>query len=319
MLRARLDPEILSFIDAVRVEWAKYPPLETISLPEARAIAEKVRAPWTKGGPVMAKTREHVIETEKGSIRVRVHKPMGCAAPAPALIYLHGGGYTLFSIDTHDRLMREYAEEGGFAVVGVDYPLSPEVKYPVALDLITAFMLWLKTHAEGLGLDPDRLALGGDSAGGNLSVATSLRLRDRGEVDVVKAVLSNYAGFSIGCSDEAEAMFGGPDSVMGRDEARFYWSNYLDDMSQAEDPFVSPIYADPRGLPPIFLVIAECDIIAEHSHAMAERFRDAGVRTKVKVYEGAPHSFLEAMSVSRLAREAIADGARFVAEHLAKR
>jgi acetyl esterase len=316
--RAEIDPEILTFIDAVRAEWAKYPPLETIALSEARAIAEKVRAPWAKGGPVMASTTDHVLETAKGSVRVRVHKPVGARNAAPALIYLHGGGYTLFSIDSHDRLMREYAAQGGFAVVGVDYPLSPEVKYPVALDLVTALMLWLRENAASLGLDADRLALGGDSAGGNLSVATALRLRDLGARDLLKAVLANYAGFSIGCSDESEARFGGADSVMGRDEALYYWGNYLRDMSQADDPYVSPLRADLRGLPPTFLVIAECDIIAEHSYAMAECLRAAGVKTESKVYQGAPHSFLEAMSVSNLAREAIGDGARFVTEHIVR-
>lgn len=319
MQRAKIDPEILAFIDAVRVEWAKYPPLETIALSEARAIAEKVRAPWTKGGPVMASAREHVIDTPKGSIRIRVLIPPGCPSPAPAMLYSHGGGYTLFSIDTHDRLMREYAGLGGFAVVAVDYPLSPEAKYPVALDLITELVLWLKTNAESIGLDADRLALGGDSAGANLSVATSLRLRDRDEVASVKAVLSNYAGFLIGCSDEAERMYGGHDSVMGREEALYYWSNYLQDMSQADDPFVSPLRADLRGLPPTLLVVAECDIIAEHSYAMAERLREAGVESECKIYRGAPHSFLEAMSVSKLAREAISDGARFVAKHIVAR
>lgn len=316
MQRAEIDPEILAFIDAVRAEWAKYPPLNSIPLAEARAIAEKVRAPWAKGGPVMADTREHVIETAKGSIRIRLLVPPDCPTPAPAMLYSHGGGYTLFSIDTHDRLMREYAAFGGFAVVAVDYPLSPEAKYPVALDLIAELMIWLKTNAESIGLDSTRLALGGDSAGGNLSVATSLRLRDRGELPIVKAVLANYAGFLIGCSDEAERAYGGEDSVMGRDEARYYWSNYLEDMSQADDPFVSPLRANLRGLPPTMLVVAECDIIAEHSYAMADRLRESGVASECKIYKGAPHSFLEAMSVSKLAREAIADGARFVARHI---
>jgi acetyl esterase len=316
--RADIDPEILTFIDAVRAEWAKYPPLDTIALPEARAIAEKVRAPWAKGGPVMAETRDHILETEQGSVRVRVHKPTGVVSPAPSLIYLHGGGYTLFSIDSHDRLMREYAALGGFVVIGVDYPLSPEVKYPVALDLVVALMLWLKANAEQLGVDADRLALGGDSAGGNLSVATALRLRDMGEADLLKAVLPNYAGFSIGCSDESEARFGGENSVMGRDEALYYWGNYLRDMSEANDPYVSPLRANLRDLPPTFLVIAECDIIAEHSYAMVDALRAAGVMAKSKVYKGAPHSFLEAMSISKLAREAIADGADFVARYITR-
>src|SRR5690606_8787918 len=155
---------------------------------------------------------ERVFDPGAGELRIRVYRPEGAEASAPALVYLHGGGFTLFSIDTHDRLMREYAAAGGFVVIGVDYPLAPEHKYPVALDRIEAFMLWLKDHGGELGVDPARIAMGGDSAGANLSFTTTLRLRERGDMGLVRAILSNYGGFSAHLSDEAEARFGGPGS-----------------------------------------------------------------------------------------------------------
>jgi acetyl esterase len=243
--------------------------------------------------------------------------PEGVAEPAPALVYLHGGGFTLFSIDTHDRIMREYADRGGFAVIGVDYPLSPEAKYPVALDRIEALMLWLKAQGGALGIDPARMAIGGDSAGTNLSFATTLRLRERGEIGIIRAILSNYGYFSTGISDEAEARFGGPGSIMDRAEALQYFANYLNGPDEANDPFACPIHADLAGFPPVFLVIPENDVLAEQSTAMEARLRAAGVAAHSKVYRGATHSFLEAMSVSALAREGLQDGAAFIRAALA--
>lgn len=312
-----IDPEIRYFLDAMSARWAAHPPLASLDYPGQRAVCEAVRARWAEGGPSMARTVERVFDPGAGPLRIRVYLPEGAREPAPALVYLHGGGFTLFSIDTHDRLMREYAAAGGFAVVGVDYPLSPEHKYPVALDRIEALMLWLRDHGDALGVDGSRLAMGGDSAGANLSFATALRLRDRGEGRLVRAILSNYGYFSNVISDEAEAAFGGPTSNLDRDEALAYYANYLTDMArECADPLVCPLLADMTGMPPVFLVIPQCDLLTEQSQAMAVRLRAAGVETSDKIYPGATHSFLEAMSVAVVAREAIADGARFVAQAL---
>lgn len=311
-----LEPGVRQFLTTLRAGWASHPPLETLSFPEQRAVVEQVRARWAQGGPTMARTTERTFDPGAGELRMRVHIPSGVAEPAPALVYLHGGGFTLFSIDTHDRLMREYAERGGFAVIGLDYPLAPEAKFPEALDRIEAFMLWLADHGGELGVDPARIAMGGDSAGATLSFATCLRLRDRGRLSIVHALLSNYGGFSARISDEAEARFGGPGSIMDRAEAGQYYRNYLNDPAEADDPYACPINADPTGFPPAFLVIPELDIVNENSIAMAARLEAAGVETVSKIYVGAIHSFLEAMSVSKLAREAISDGAAFVRTHI---
>jgi len=314
-----LDPEIAAFLAEMKARWAQHPPFDTLDFPGQRAVCEAVRAYWAEGGPDMARTIERVFDPGAGKLHVRVYFPEGVREPAPALVYLHGGGFTLFSIDTHDRLMREYAAAGGFAVIGVDYPLSPEHKYPQALDRIEALMLWLKAHGAELGIDPARLAMGGDSAGANLSFATALRLRERGETGLVKAILSNYGYFATTVSDAAEAAFGGPGSIMDRAEAVAYYANYLTDFErERSDPLACPLLADLAGLPPVLLVIPECDLLTEQSLAMEARLRVAGVETEAIVYPGATHSFLEAMSVAALARKGIADGAAFVAARLSR-
>ena len=314
-----LDPEIAAFLAEMKARWAQHPPFGTLDFPGQRAVCEAVRARWAEGGAEMARTIERVFDPGAGKLHVRVHFPEGVTEPAPALVYLHGGGFTLFSIDTHDRLMRDYAATGGFAVIGVDYPLSPEHKYPEALDRIEALMLWLRDHGGELGIDPGCLAMGGDSAGANLSFATALRLRDRGENGLVRAILSNYGYFSTAVSDAAEAAFGGPGSIMDRAEAVAYYANYLTDFErERSDPLACPLLADLAGLPPVLLVIPECDLLTEQSLAMEARLRAAGVATEAIVYPGATHSFLEAMSVAAVARKGIADGAAFVAEQLSR-
>jgi acetyl esterase len=318
MAATALDPEIATFVEQMTRAWASHPSFTSVPLPTARAIAEQVRAPWTRGGPVMASAIERDVPTAWGPLRVRVYDP-GVAKPGGMLIYLHGGGWTLFSIDTHDRLMREYAAAGNFIVIGVDYPLSPEARYPVALDSIVQMVDWLVGGGAGeIGGDPERIAVGGDSAGANLALATALRLRDRGTPGLVAGTLLNYGAFSRECSDDAETRFGGAGSVLDRAEVQYYFANYLGaDAALASDPYACPSFADCVGLPPAFLVIPDQDILSEQSFALAQRLTAAGVAVESQVYHGATHSFLEAMSIAALARKAIADGAAWVKALLA--
>ena len=203
-----LDPEIRAFVKAMGAAWAGHPGLDTATPAEARRIAEIVRAPWARGGPAMAEVSEHHVPAGTGPVRVRCYDPGG-EGPKPGLVYLHGGGWTIFSLDTHDRLMRELAARAGVTVVGVDYAMSPEAKYPVALDQVCAVLRHLAAHGAELGIDPSRLAVGGDSAGGNLSVAACLKLRDSGSGALVSAMALLYGVFDRRSSPEAVERFGG--------------------------------------------------------------------------------------------------------------
>lgn len=317
----RLDPEIRAFVARMKAGFSRYPPFSALTFAEARAAAEAVRRPWRQGGPVMAHTGERRIGPEGCDVLVRIYRPARdpAAGLAPALVYLHGGGWTLFSLDTHDRIMREYAHRAGVIVVGVDYALSPEAKFPTALEQTVGAVEWLRARGGELGIDSARLAVGGDSAGGNLAVATALRLRDGGKDEMLRAILLSYAAIDSECSPAAVARYGGEDFMLTGEEMRQFWANYLASAEQARDPYACPARADLRGLPPVFLGISECDVLAEQNLAFAGALRAAGVETEAVVYPGATHSFLEAVSIAQVAERALQEGATWVRRKLSPR
>ena len=306
----RLDPKIQNFVDELTAAWAEHGDLDAVSHPEARQIAEKVRAKWRKGGPIIAQIREVSVPTPHGPVRVRVYDPEPKRIK-PALVYLHGGGWTLFSLDTHDRLMREYASRAGFVVLGVDYALSPEAKFPVALEQVIAVARHIAGHADEFSIDPQRIAIGGDSAGGNLALTTAIALRDDGH-DILRAIVLNYAVLDRQSSARARARLGGPGNMLTYDEMEGFWRNYLREGDDPLQPLVSPLRANLYGLPPTLMVVPEFDLLKEQSEHLAKRLKSANVWGKLAIYRGTVHSFLEAMAIAPLADRAIAETAEWL-------
>jgi acetyl esterase len=258
----------------------------------------------------MLETRETSVPTRHGPVRARIHRP--ATGILPALVYLHGGGWTLFSIDTHDRVMREYASRAGCCVIGFDYALSPERKFPVPLEQSVDVVDWLAEQGLALGIDAGRLAIGGDSAGANLSVATCLLRRDRKAAPPLLGMLLNYGAFISRCSADACRRYGGPEYMLGCEEMRQYWHNYMRTDADAQDPLACPLLAALDGLPPAFLAIAECDVLAEQNVEMSRRLKAAGVPAHSVVYPGASHSFIEAMSIAAVSNQALADASAWL-------
>ena len=298
-----LAPDMRRFQLWLAAAYAQHPPLDSVSLHEARLIAERVRAPLTQGGPRMVRTQDVQIETAHGALGLRIHTPTA-ASRHPALLYLHGGGWVFFSIATHDRLMRELAARAGRTVIGVDYARAPEARYPVAREQTVAAWRWARAHAEAHGIDADRIALGGDSAGANLALTAALVLRDAGERP--DALLLNYGVFDDDDSTESYARFDGPAYNLGREEMRGFWDRYLGHPRPHDDPLAMPLKARLAGLPRCCLVVPECDVLRDDSLALAARLRDAGVPTALQRHPGAVHSFLEAVSFSQAAENGLA-------------
>ena len=307
-----LDPDIRRFIRTIGEAIARHGEFGRAPFPEQRRWAESARIPWVQGGPAMQETLNLEVPTRHGKLRVRIHRPE--RGELPGLIYLHGGGWTLFSIDTHDRVMREYASRAACCVIGVDYALSPEHKYPIALEQVVDVVNWLAAEGRTLGIDAGRLAIGGDSAGANLSVAACLRRRDKVSVPPLVAMLLNYGAFTTHCSEGSCRRFGGPEYMLGCEEMGQYWRNYMQSDDDARNPLVCPLLATLAGLPPAFLAIGECDVLAEQNVEMAHRLQAAGVQAESVIYPGASHSFIEAMSIAAVSNQALADASAWLGE-----
>ena len=311
-----IDAEVAVFIDGaiaesrrLSAEWTASG--RTLDWPAIRRTAEQVRLPWRLGGPVMARTEEISAPTRHGPVRLRIHDP----APGqrkPTLGYIHGGGWAMFSLDTHDRIMRELADRAGVTVIGIDYALAPEARYPVALEQIVDIVHWLHAHGDAHGIDADGLVLGGDSAGGNLSTCTALKLRDSGHGELMGGVLGYYGGFLPDCSPQSRRRYGTDADMLSAAEVDMFWQTYVSTPDDRNDPYAAPLLAELEGLPPFFIGVGECDVLTEQSLTMAGRLLAAAVPVQGKVYAGAPHSFIEAMSVSSLANRALDDGAAFL-------
>lgn len=302
-----VDPDIRAFLHQTAADSARHAQGVVGDLATRRVIAERVREPWVAGGPGMASIEERRVGAS--DVRIRVYRPEQ-SATLPILIYVHGGGWMLFSLDTHDRLMREYAARTGMAVVGIDYSLSPEVRFPHAIGEIVEVIDWLRAEGGLLGLDANTLAIGGDSAGANLALAANLALRDRG-APVCDALLVNYGAFDM-TARASHDRYDGDAYMLTVPEMLDFWDNYLRAPADERDPLARPLLANLTGMPPTFLCIAECDILADENREMAERLQSAGVPVETQVYRGATHSFLEAIRIAPLADRALADAATWL-------
>ncbi|MEZ5498108.1 MAG: alpha/beta hydrolase [Steroidobacteraceae bacterium] len=301
LVKARVDDvdaEIRRFVTAIHDGYRQFADFDSLPLAERRRAAEQVRAPWAEGGPRMWRSTDLSIAGRPA----RIHTPIEGDLRG-ALLYLHGGGWTMFSINTHDRLMREYASRAQVIVVGLDYSLSPEARFPTALHDVIAAIDWLGRDGRRYGIDPRQLAVGGDSAGANLAIAAAIARRDAGTQDL-KAMVLNYGAYATEFSAQSRR-FDGPDYLLNTAEMDYFWRNYARNAGDYTNPLFAPILANLTGLPPANLTFGCCDILAECNLAMADRLRAAGVPVLSNACRGATHSFLEAAAISSLADRAI--------------
>ena len=305
--RAPMDPEMRAFLDATTDNATQaLDPLET-PLPEMRRAIEAGRIGYAAGGAVMREAVDRPLEGSGRFILARFNMPEA-DGPLPALVLLHGGGWTWNTIYTGDRTAREYAARAGAAVIAPDYSLSPEYKFPQALNECVAVLRAVRARAAEWGIDPDRIAVGGDSAGGNLALAAALVLRDEDE-NWLRGALLNYGVFDSDFTRESYRLYGGGDLYLSTRLMRFFWGNYVRTPDQMTHPLAAPLCADLTGLPPLRIVAAELDVLADENHALAERARNAGVDTEYALYEGVTHGFLRAAASVAKAERCLADGA----------
>lgn len=305
-----VDPAIREFQRLVNRDYARFSAQAGEGVAARRLVAEKVREPWRSGGPAMAR----IAELRVSDIRLRIYMPQA-AQPGRVLVYLHGGGWVMFSLDTHDRLMREYAARSQTVVVGVDYGLSPEAPYPRALKDVAAVLGWLREGGlSEAGLQTGdafpAIILGGDSAGANLAIASAMWARDEGRRGA-DGLLLNYGAFDT-AERSSHRRYDGGDYMLTRDEMAAFWRDYLGGAAPEHCAYARPLRAEAKDLPPTYMCIAECDILVDENCEMTAHLRKAGVEVVANIYAGATHSFLEAVSISTLAGQAFEDAAAWL-------
>jgi len=249
------------------------------------------------------------VPASVGDVPVRIVRPQGAAAPLPVVLYMHGGGWILGNAFTHDRLVRELAVGARAAVAFVEHTNSPEAHYPVAIEQGYATARWIGREGAEHGLDPDRIAVAGDSAGGNMAAALTLMAEQRGDVRFVHQSLY-YPVTDAGMDTDSYRDFATGYFLTARTMARF-WDAYLPDAERRREITASPLRAsleDLAGLPPAFVVVGEADVLRDEGAAYAAKLRAAGVAVTTVRYDGIIHDFmmLNPLSDTCAARAAVA-------------
>jgi acetyl esterase len=308
-----LEPASQAFVEAT----AKPPFLYELTPAEARKVLDDVQAAPIDKLPV--DERWTTVPADVGDVQVCIVRPAGAEGTLPVILYMHGGGWVLGNAGTHDRLVRELAVGTGAAVAFVEYDRSPEAHYPVAIEQGYATARWITREGAANGLDPDRIAVAGDSVGGGMTAALALMAGERGDVRFVHQSMyypvtdaamdtGSYAQFAEGYFLTAKAM-------------AWFWDAYAPDIERRSEPYASPLRASDEqlaGLPPALLVVDEADVLRDEGEAYAARLRTAGVAITTVRYDGITHDFmmLNPLSDTHATRAAVAQAIAVLREAL---
>ena len=308
-----VDPQIRALLD----RGTGVPATHTLPVAEARRQYE-ARIALMAPPPQMAKVEERRIDGPGGEIRLRLYTPEG-SGPFPLMMFFHGSGFVLCSLDTHDGMCRNLAAGIGCVVVSVDYRLAPEHKFPKGLDDCLAATRWAADHAAELGIDPMRIMVAGDSAGGNMAAVIALRLRDEGGPELCGQMLlypvTDY--HTPGTPSYAENADG---YGLTRDTMEWFWAHYLNRPAEAANPHASPLRArDVTGLPPAYVSSAEYDPLRDEAERYGMRLREAGVPTVITRFAGMNHGFLFWVGIVGGADAAMAEACAWARQVFAKK
>ena len=300
---SRMDPEMLQFQREAEAYAKNFPPVRVeIPLDPHRAVNDLLAMRVATGGPVVTETTDRWVAARGRRIFCRVYRPR-TDRPLPVLMYFHGGGWVWSSVDTHDRLAREYAAAAEVAVVSVDYALSPEAKFPQAVEECAAVTRYVAAQGAEWGLDPSALFVGGDSAGGNLALATALLLRDTGGPKL-RGILAVYP-VCDSALDTASYQEFATGHGLTHERMSFYWDVYVPHAADRHHPLAAPLRADLAGLPPVLVQLAELDVLRSEGEALAAKLRSAGVEVDFEVFPGVLHGFVRSMATVGKARDAV--------------
>jgi len=299
-----LDPQAKALFDFIGL--SDLTPVEHLTPQEARTMFEALAEARRKlAVEPVDQIRDLKIPGPAGEIPIRVYTPK-IQSPAPALIYFHGGGWVLGDLESHDHVCRALANNASCVVLSVDYRLAPEHKFPAAVHDSFAATQWIADLAGELGVDRSRIAVGGDSAGGNLAAVVSQIARDRGGPSIAYQLLIYPSTDMRMNMPSIEENADGP--LLTKAYMHWFVNHYLNSDADRTDSLASPLLASNlRGLPPPFILTAECDPLRDEGEAYGQHLREAGVPVEVQRYEGMPHGFFSFAAALDGGRRAFAD------------
>jgi acetyl esterase len=255
---------------------------------QARQLMEmmKVEAPLDPVGS----TEDRTIPGPAGEIPIRIYRPENATGPVPVVVFYHGGGWVIGNIESHDGGCRTLCHNSGCMVISVDYRLAPEAKFPAAADDCYAAVKWVAENAAALGVDPSRIAVGGDSAGGNLAAVVALMARDKGGPAIAFQMLiypvTDHCYGTVSYRENANGY------LLTEYSMRWFWGHYLNSDTDGLDPYASPLRAESlEGLPPALVQTAEFDPLRDEGEAYAARLKEAGVPVQFTRYNGLIHGY----------------------------
>jgi acetyl esterase/lipase len=304
-----LEPAAQQVADA----FSKPPFLYDMTPADARNVLNDAQSAPVRKPPV---DEEWItIPSPAGEVRVRIVRPQGTSGMLPVIVYMHGGGWILGNAGTHDRLVRELAVGARAAIAFVEYPNSPEARYPTAIEQGYATAQWITTNGASKGLDASRMAVAGESVGGNMTAALALMAKERGDVRFVQQ--SMYYPVTDAAMDTASYEEFASGFYLSRSEMEWFWDAYISSPQERAEITASPNRASTEqvaGLPPAYLCVDEADVLRDEGEAYAAKLRSAGVPVTTVRYDGTIHDFmlLNALSDTRATRAAISQATSFL-------
>lgn len=311
-MSVHIDPDMLPLLEAMR----SAPPVDYAAMPigEARNVWNRGVAPWRDLAPAVRHVDELTLAGSAGPMRARLFRPT--EGSLPLIVFVHGGGWTFGSVDSHEVEMRYLALASGVAVLGFDYRLGPEHPFPAPLDDVRAVLTAVQSGALGSEVDSTRLALAGDSAGANLALGTLLALRDTGAPSIAGSALF-YGCFTPVSHSDSHRLFGNGEFGLTTDRMNWYWRNYLGPAHATPPASAAPLGAVLDGLPPLYLVAAGLDPLRDDTLALAQALSAIGVSHELDIVPGVIHGFLGRAPKLPAAQRALASAGAFLGRVLA--
>jgi acetyl esterase len=295
-----LDPQAKAFLDQAAASGA--PPFNMMTVQQAREAIGVLFAPKGPREPVKS-VEDRVINAGGVKLPVRIYTPEG-KGPFPILVFFHGGGWVIGNCETHDTPCRALANGAGCIVVSVDYRLAPEHKFPIPAEDCYAATKWAALNAAGFGGDPKRIAVGGDSAGGNLAAAVAQMATDRGAPTLVFQLLlypvTDCAYTTASYRTNAEGY------LLTKDSMQWFWNHYLQNENDGQNPYASPLRGQRlSNLPPALVITAEFDPLRDEGEAYANKMKQAGVSVVHTDYKGMIHGFFSLTEIMDQGKQAV--------------